>query len=288
MNKKRSAVFIFWICGAVSILLIAAYALIAHFVPFNNTFNPAAGSTWNDLWLNLITVIAAFLSAVAATAVARSFQKSEPALKIWWFFSFGLWCWFLSEVIWMVYVLESGDVPSPSIADLSWVVGYVAFSVAFLHQHRILYKPAFWKRTLLVGGIWLLVLVFTLLITWMTANFDIRSIKMGGLVEIFYPVADLVIALIALFFISTFGRGAMMRPWLGLLIFALADGIYAWLINTGLYTYTAWGGNAVSIIADTIYMAAYLVLTMGLLAYLLLIGYGPAAFQNRSSQAKIK
>ncbi len=63
----------------------------------------------------------------------------------------------------------------------------------------------------------------------------------------------------------------MARPWAGLFVFALADVLYAWLVESGLYATSAETGNLLSLIADTSYIAAYLVIALGFLSFFLFI-----------------
>lgn len=102
-----------------------------------------------------------------------------------------------------------------------------------------------------------------------------HAITSSKLVNYFYPVADFAIAVVAVYFIISFQRGALTRPWLGLFVFAVADSTYALLYESGMLTFTASTQNTISVLADTIYVAAYLVLAIGLLAHYLLVKYDP-------------
>lgn len=275
---------LYWVSVIIATLMLTAYPLIALFFPFNTSINAEAEITWNDFWLDILTILPALLGALLATLVTRSYQRSEPARGIWLYFSIGLWLWCLAEIVWTVYNLTLGDVPTPSIADLLWFIGYVAFSIAIFRQYHLIYRPSRQKEYLITGAIWLGILFLSSLITWMVAGFDITAVTFSGLVNIFYPVVDLAVAVAVLYLVRTFGRGAMMRPWLGLFIFAFADSIYAVLYETGIYTFTALTGNAASIAADTVYMAAYLSLTLGLFFQFLLVNYGPAILIKQKPQ----
>ncbi len=142
------------------------------------------------------------------------------------------------------------------------------------------------KRILAAVIGWVSILGLTFLVSFVTNGSDIHSVTLSSLINIFYPVADFVVALVALFFIINFRGGALTRPWLGLFAFAVADSVYAWLYETGLYTFKSVDINSISIFTDTIYVAAYLVLAIGLLMQFLLVKYGPSAFIPSKLDAK--
>jgi hypothetical protein len=54
-------------------------------------------------------------------------------------------------------------------------------------------------------------------------------------------------------------------------IFSASDVLYAYLLASGLYALSAESGNILSLLADTTYIAAYLVVMLGFFYYYLLI-----------------
>ena len=288
MNDQLRMRRILWIGGLGSVLLLAVYVWIYTAVPFSGFINPAAEITWNDFWVNLLTVLAAAFSAVTATLVLRCYERKEPLHLVWLSFAIGLWIWCAAELTWMVYNLAMGEVPNPSLADLFWVIAYVFFTIAFVRQYAMIYRPSQRKR-FLVGCLgWLAILLLTLVIALLPLKFDFGSLTLSSLVNIFYPVADFAIAVGSLYFIINFRRGAMTRPWLGLFAFAVADSVYAWLYESGMYTFSTLNENTVSAVSDTVYVAAYLILAMGLLMHFLLVRYGPLTLTSPKLDAAAK
>ncbi len=90
----------------------------------------------------------------------------------------------------------------------------------------------------------------------------------------FYPAADLVLALLALWLVNHFTGGAFSRPWLGLLAFAFADLLYAWIEISGLYSWSVDQSNLLSTAADVVYLGAYLLLGLGILSHWVFLKYG--------------
>jgi hypothetical protein len=98
--------------------------------------------------------------------------------------------------------------------------------------------------------------------------------KLDVLVNSFYPAADILLVCFALWLARKFTGGALARPWLGLLVFAFADFLYAWLQITGTYAWSIENRNWLSAIADIAYLVAYIVLGMGVLYHWLFLKYG--------------
>ncbi len=94
--------------------------------------------------------------------------------------------------------------------------------------------------------------------------------------------------MITLIFVIHFGRGALARPWLGLFIFVIADSIYTWLFESGLYAFSSAAVNIPSLIADSTYITAYLILSLGCLMQYLLVKYGSKAFQAPRQPSGLK
>ncbi len=100
------------------------------------------------------------------------------------------------------------------------------------------------------------------------------SNKLDAIVNSFYPAGDMLLAMVALWLAHNFTGGAFARPWIGLLVFAFSDLLYAWLEISGTYAWSVNQGNLLSTISDIVYFAAYLVLFMGILHHWLFLKYG--------------
>jgi hypothetical protein len=94
-------------------------------------------------------------------------------------------------------------------------------------------------------------------------------------VNAFYAVGDVALGLGALLIAYAFRNGALGRPWLGLLIFAFSDLLYAWLEASGLYAWSIAEGNILTTITDATYFGAYLAIAFGCYLQLILLSHGP-------------
>ena len=106
------------------------------------------------------------------------------------------------------------------------------------------------------------------------------------LLSSFYTAADLAIGLATLYIVRSFRGGVLGYPWLGLFIFAIADMFYAVLEFGGFYTWSINQGNAWSMVADVIYIAAYLFIALGCFSQLVLLKYGPIFINTHKETGK--
>jgi hypothetical protein len=248
-----------------ALVLIAIDAVIYLMEPFSDV--------WNDILANLLLVIAASLAAAVATMVWARYEQTDPPRRIWSNFAIGLWLWVAAELIWGYLSATQGKARA-GIADVFWVAAYIFFGQALLVQYRILARPN--KQELLsrvslaiLPLLMLYILVYRLLITWV----DVQS-QFGAAVNLFYPVADLFLALVALWLVRYLRGGAFARPWLGLLAFSFADLLYAWLEISGIYSWSVNQANLWNALFDVTYLGAYLLLGLGILSQWAFLNYG--------------
>ncbi len=215
---------------------------------------------WSEAALGFIYTLAAALAAALMAAVSSQFEPDEPAGRIWRFFMWGLWMWALAEAVWGLYPVVSGEAPLVSVADLFWVGGYVWFAAALLHQYRMVHgADGGWGLrhvALVAAGI---VALSALL------AFPLASLQEDGegwlsvFLNVFYPLGDAALAVGAWSIARLFRGGRWARPWLALLAFVVADAFYTFLLITGLYSFE---GNLPSLLADLLYLDAYLFLAL--------------------------
>lgn len=262
--KKGRRAFKWAVC--IAILMIVIYALIYQFAPFSQFVN--------DLSTNILTIAVSAVCAALATLVRGRYSEDESLRDIWTNIAIALWLWALAEVIWTYYNMTFGEV-GLTIADSFWVFGYGFFFTALFIQYHILFRPTPRQARLAVALIASSLILILLVSSWFLINYADLTLDNLALVNIFYPAADLVIAFVALRLAHRFHSGALGYPWLGLVVFALADLMYAWLDFTGMYTWSVTEGNLLSGIADITYFVAYLAIGLGYYAQWLLLRYGP-------------
>jgi hypothetical protein len=250
-----------------SVALLIGYIAIYQLAPF--------AEPWDTIILNIVTALAAGFAAVVATLNLSYYEKDEVPHKVWKSLMIACWLWFAGEVFWGLYVLILGEA-LVGIFDVCWTVGFIFFTLALYYQYSIVApsKKVFHRNVAI--GAWIVVLLLPFPIMFFTSNPTFKTY-----VDIFYSAADLAVGIAGSLLIFTFQGGAMMRPWLGLVVFGVTDFLYAWAEQTGLYAWSVENGNLLSLIVDSSYLAAYLILALGFIAHWTLLRYGIDEIQTR-------
>lgn len=264
-SAKHASIRLYWLAISASVLLVVFYVYIYWFEPFSEF--------WNNFSSNFFLVLASFLAALTATLIWRHYDRTDGPRTVWGPFAVSVWLWFLGELTWGYLNMTAGDVPV-GLPDVFWVSSYFTFGLALLNQYGIVYQPD--KRSL-ARVTWIAVIAlfaFTLLIYSVFILATDGATKFDVAVNSFYPAGDLLLAVIALGLARHFAGGAFARPWLGLLVFTFSDLLYAWLEASGTYAWSVNEGNLLSTVSDVAYLAAYLVLFIGVLYQWLFLKYG--------------
>jgi hypothetical protein len=246
---------------AAVLALLTAYVVIYQSAPF--------GAPFDNLALNTITSMAALVVAGVSTAIFLHYHPEDHPRKIWKNMMLGAWLWFGGEAAWQVYAFLFEEVPVPSFADLSWVLGFIFYTIAIYYQYSAI-KPA-QVETIRVYALsaWIVVLLAPLVLLSATNSFSIDTY-----IDFFYPFADLTIGAAGLMLVFYFRGGALMRPWIGLMILGVSDMLYAWAANSNLYAWSAENGNLLTLFIDGTYLLAYLILAIGFLGQWMLLTRG--------------
>lgn len=266
MNKHRQ--FRIWLGLALGVLSTGLYTYFYTTDPFPE------GVT--DIVTSVMVVLAAVMAALMGTLVVRHYGKGTPPRLIWLHFTLALWGWAIGEAIWAFeYITGGADAAQFSSADAFWVICYFLFIASLYRQYTLIYRPE--RRTALayLALSIVAVIMFTYLsgIWLLGSNPDAN--RMETFVNAFYAVGDAALAIGAIVIAFAFRDGALGRPWLGLLVFAFSDLLYAWLETSGLYAWSVAEGNILTTVTDTTYFMAYLVIAFGCYLQLILLSYGP-------------
>lgn len=267
--KRNDYVFLGGMLAALDLLV---YLLVYYYNPFDHFTN--------RLILGFLTIITAGFSASLLLMMTRFFEPGEPPRAIWLNFGIGMACWAVSEAVWSFYSLIDAEAPPVSWADVGWGLGYFFFFVAMTRQFQMVFleKKALVQNLGIIGTLLLLVITGILTIFYpdlqeQAPGFSQEYLGMflQGYINIFYPLADLFLGILALYLVFTFQQGRLAYPWLSLLVFVFADVGYLWASNNNLYGFAE---SNISLIIDTIYMLAYLVLGWGVAQQYLLLWLG--------------
>lgn len=240
------------------VLFTALFAWTFAFAPFSETVNL--------LILNGGTTLSALIAAFIFTRIPFYFHQGEPPRVIWTAYAICMWLWAIAEAIWGYLYTRDGEVPVFSMADVFWLVGYIALTVSITRQFRLVFFSQ--KNTMAWAalGVWLGGVAVIAAILFATHS----ETPLADFFTYFYLLADVMIGLLALYLVYAFRGRALATPWLTISSFVISDFIYIRLTNTGAYDYVM-SGISIALLADTLYVVAYLLVAWGgLQQYLLL------------------
>lgn len=265
MHQRRLRI---WSGIALFIALIGLYIYSYQFNPF-----PEGVA---DIVTSAMVVLAAALAGWTSTAMARRYSSGTPPRLIWLHFTLAVWGWAIGEAIWAYeYVTGGPEAAQLSLADGFWVVCYLLFIISQYRQYALIYRPDRKTSIAYLSFAFMAVLMFTYFYGIWLLGSSPEADPLTTYLNAFYAIGDLALAIGALVIVFAFRNGALGRPWLGLLVFAFSDLLYAWLESSGLYAWSVEQGNILTAITDTTYSAAYLVIAFGCYLQLILLTFGP-------------
>lgn len=242
----------------IFLLMTASFAWTFAFAPFSETMNA--------LILNGGTTLAALIAAVIFTRVPFYFQQGEPLRVIWGAFACCVWLWTVAEAIWGYLYMRDGEVPVFTVADIFWLLGYIALTISLARQFRLI---TFSQRNTVIWvslGIWLGIFAIIAAILLATRS----ETPLADFFSYFYLLADAAVGILALYLVYAFRGRALAIPWLMISSFVVSDFIYIRLTDSGMYDY-AMSGISIALLADTLYVVAYLLVAWGGLEQYLLL-----------------
>ena len=224
------------------------------------------------LWINNLTdIVVALVSIWLGFRLWRSTERGESQWWIWGSLLTGVICWAIAEIIWDSYQLFTNNkLPSASPADLAWILGYIALTTGLILRLRAfrMRPKKRWQFAVLAayGVLAVLVVIYMIIPTLQEAPTGVFYKKF---IDVFYPICDLALGLLALLLVLVLEGGLLSRPWatiaLACLCVAISDLLYAFAIAQGIYQVDpAAGLNVLSYMIDVSYTFAYILMALGL------------------------
>ncbi len=249
--------------------LIAAGAI---FVSYGVLYFFPASGDWKTIPLGFLFAISSFWSTVTA-ALLWHVHRTDPGLRrVWLSFAIALGLWCLAEGIWTLQTVFSGA-KGLGLADIFWVGGYLFFGIALYAQYKLLLIPPKWLSRTVFAAILLLSLALSFSFAFILARHRGETLNLENWLAAFYPVGDLAIGAGALYIAHLFRGGIFSRPWLGMLLFAIADSLYAWM-NLSQAKYLLESGSLTLYVSDSLYLVAYLAVGLACFMQWLTLRYG--------------
>lgn len=256
-----------------SVFLIALVLWLYQSQPF--------GDFWTDKVTDTLILATAVAAATAGTKFTSQFHPDEAPRRVWFMFSLGLWFWVAGEIGGMIddALYWYTEYPGMTAADIGWLGGYAFIGLSLYYQYRLIFGRNNKRGT----RYYLVLLLIALAAAAVLTNAAIRT-GLGGdyawpvlFITILYPVFDMMNGIGALYLSFLFGRGHWIRPWWGMILFAISDtiNIFYWLggydlLPTALHL-------PLDLISLFFYMASYLVMAISFLSLFYMSHYGKAS-----------
>jgi hypothetical protein len=254
------------------LLVIGITAVMVVSILYTSPVYRAVGAT-SVAWVYDLSIISfALLDTVLAFLLWRSSEKGEKLRMIWANLTLGLFLWAVGEMLWAVYeLILREEAPYPSVADVVWICGFIPFFIAFYARYRSLgVTPT--RRQALIG------IGLAALLAILVAILVIRPILTSGedaslaeqMLNIAYPLGDLLTALIVLLCMFALAGGALSRPWLilaaGFFVVSVADLLFSYATWNDLYRVgSSSGTNLLTFVTDILYYSSYVLIAFGLM-----------------------
>jgi signal transduction histidine kinase len=233
-NTSRSqAALRFWDDPVLRVAFLTAGLLLAYQLAVT-LLQPAWIGPVTD-WLQMLV---AWSGVLVAVLLSRWFARNRSLVaRSWWFVSAGLFSYALARTLWLIenQFLTPHRVPQPSWLDLFFFVQYPCYLLALLHLPRV--RPRIHMALVMLDGCLLLGAAFALSWYFLLAPIYQNSQEtwLGKLVNLGYPVGDLVTFFGLTIIWLRYREYESARPVLVLLLVAIAclviaDSWYALLL----------------------------------------------------------
>lgn len=263
VSSRRSPRALAW--AAVAVVWLIGFAWFYYFEPLK-----FFSEYWNDKVQDTLILLPALVTALLGVKLMRHFKPSEPPYRVWFTFMLGWWAWVAGELLGFVYdyFYWNVDYPEFTLIDVCWLAGYAIFGLSLYYQFRLIYSYKQGHKTVFYFSFIALALLLALGLTqWALAAGLGEGYSWPALyLAVIYPVFDLFEGAAALWLFFLFGRGYMGRPWWGLIAFTVSDAIsiFFWMGGYNWVSDQVYLGIDLS--AAVLYVAAYLITTLALLA----------------------
>jgi hypothetical protein len=262
---------------AVLGVLVALYVVI-------NIF-----SMGGDAFVILLNNLTSALMSVGVTIYAliawRQAKEENQSSTLWTGFAIGWVLWSIAEVWWAVASIQGNEVPYPSMADIFWLVGYLPMFYALSVRIRSLPRKTNWIKQMILWGISVIVIGTTVIFILKPAVIHYDPTKLlKSTLDGLYPLADLILLLLALWIFFEFQQSDIGRAWfwlsLGFSLHALSN------LNFSYASDQYYLGGKVNIIStvgiDIPYTLGYVACLVGLYLFVSVKTPYRPGFQVRS------
>ncbi|MCD6547272.1 MAG: hypothetical protein J7K22_01820 [Nanoarchaeota archaeon] len=188
----------------------------------------------SDAFFIIIPSIAAYLMY----KVINLTKLSSSEGKVWLFLLIGMVLWLVGEAIWFYYETILDVYPFPSVADISFLLGYVFVLIGLFVEYNNVVKQIANKKYLL--PLFTLLLSFAILYKILIYPIAISDYEiLSKIVSLGYPIFDLFLIFGSLLFVECFRGAKLSKTWMllltGFALTAIADIVFSYLDWYELY-----------------------------------------------------
>jgi hypothetical protein len=228
----------------------------------------------DDFVSGMFDYIAPVYAIVATLALFWAWKTSGPKgviRSIWGWMTLSLLIWTIAELLWTYYAIQSQEaIPSPSLADYVWIVGYVPMLLALFIRMRSFQVNLTRRQTtvLVISSAVFIILGALIIIPNLILNADPAGWQETS-INVFYTVGNLLIVWFSLGIFYIVQRGRLSLVWK----FILAANIIS-AVSDLLYFYASLNEDALSkstfyaiyVAYNIPYLSSYLLTALGMLA----------------------
>ncbi len=206
----------------------------------------------------------ALVNVIMAGWLFRDVGRKGSSAWLWGGITLGWTFWFLAELIWFSPVFTGQEISYPSLADIFWVLGYVPMGIGLgIRLSSLPARLGTTGRSILWLLTIVLILVLLYLFVWpLLLKFDPADVLVSVL-NVFYPLADLILLLIAVRLLLVFQKGSYGRSWLvlsiGFVLLVMGDLLFSFASNANIYYPDGIATLFSRLAVDAPYSLAYLV-----------------------------
>lgn len=222
-------------------VIVAVFSLVSYAVP--------------EYSVMVIDSSFAIISGIACVLVWRARQRCglPDECRVWTLLFYTSLLFFLGEFIWGFFEIAMNvALPTPSLADAAWIVGYLLMIVALWKRMRSMFEP-------MEHSVLAIVIGFTAFIAVLISFLQVWSVEQSFsvFVDFSYPFMDVIILTLLVLItlpLLIIRNKTLLYPWLWLSAsyasFILYDLSFAYLRAFGLYETGSF--------IDPLYMCGYL------------------------------
>jgi hypothetical protein len=201
------------------------------------------------------------ISAFIGFKTAKKFTFKSAIGKSTALISVGILVWGLGNMAWLYYnIFEQIEIPYPSLADVGYLgmIPLAAIGLFILLRNvKIIFNAITTLKLVAITIIAFLPIYWLFIQSKMVEDVP----EMIKILNVAYPVGDIIFLSLALIILSTIKSGAMSKPigalCVGFIIEAIADFIFSWQTSTGTYYAANFGDIFYSLAFFTIGLGMY-------------------------------